>query len=110
MTPTLLTLRIDDVMRPQPWPIVLEADGYTIVSGRADATTILQWDSPTAGRPSASPKVGYSPVFMGRDGNAFTLEGVFLVVEPTAYEGDLDALREKEARYRAAFERGMASK
>lgn len=99
-TPTLLTLRIDDVMRSQPWPIVLDTDGSTIVSGRPDAHTIIQWASLTSNMTSMEPHVGFGPVFIGIDGQWFTVDGVYLAAEPTEYHGDLDALRTEESKRR----------
>lgn len=105
MSPTILKLAIDDVMRPQPWPIVLEDDGHTIVSGRPDARTIVGWVNPNTIETSMTPKVGSTPIFSDRAGAWFTIPGLYLREEPTPYTSNLEPLREMEERYRAAFDR-----
>lgn len=102
-TPTLLRLRNDDVMQPQPWPIVLDADGCTIISGRPDAATIIGWASPAGEVTTAEPRVGFTPIFAGEDGKWFSINGTYLAEEPKPYTGDLDSLRRTNERYRKAL-------
>lgn len=107
MTATLLHFAVDNVMQPRPWPIVLDADGSTIVSGRPDAASIIGWveRGGTAASFTATPTVGYGPVFAAHNGEWFTSGGTYLAAEPTPYEGDLDRLRKEEAKRREAWER-----
>jgi hypothetical protein len=103
-TPIQLRLTVDDVMTPQPWPIVLEADGSTIVSGRPDARAILEWQSLSSAITSDEPQVGFTPVFASLVGPPFTVPGQYLAAAPTPFTGDLAPLREMEAKYREALD------
>ncbi len=113
MTALTYTLRVADVMQPQPWPLVV-AEGGEVLSGRPDARALLGWklvDGETVFLPAdginAYKLLDAAPIFVGADGGIFELPEQRLTAM-SIFTGDLAALAEKNAVMVAAWKRVTA--
>lgn len=111
--PVVYTLRVNDVMQPQPWPLVV-VPGGAVLSGRPDARALLGWrlaDGEAVFLPAdgiaAYKLLDAAPIFAGVDGGIFELPEQRLTAM-RLFTGDLTELAESNAAMVAAWKRVSA--